>query len=144
MGGDITWKDDLNLANFYTDKWMKDNSRFVDRDKLDKLDKLHNQRIRGMNITRIEYSSMATIDELIMAESYMELVVERIKSKGYEVPTTLSKTLEDCSKDLKCKLKNKREQDLYKLKQERETLLSNEEKIINIDKKIDELIKLLS
>lgn len=92
-----------------------------------------------MTLTRIEYGPGATVDQLIMAEAYMQIVVDRIKANGYEVPSVLANELTKCSSELKVKMFSDRQRQLTALKLRRDQLLPNDQKLRNIEAEIADL-----
>lgn len=97
-----------------------------------------------VDLTRIEYGTGATIDQLIMAEAYMQVVADRIKANGHEVPDTLANALEKTTLDLKIKLAADRRRKLAALRLKREQLLSADEKRGKVEREIAELEALLA
>lgn len=104
-----------------------------------------NQRLDNkMDLTRIEYGTGASIEQLIMAEAYMQVVADRIKANGHEVPDTLTNALDKCSVDLRVKLDGDRRRKLAALRLKREQLLSADEKRGKVEREISELEAILA
>lgn len=97
-----------------------------------------------VDLTRIEYGTGATIDQLIMAEAYMQVVADRIKANGHEVPDSLANALEKCTLDLKIKLAADRRRKLAALRLKRDQLMTAEDKRQKVEKEIADLEALLA
>lgn len=96
-----------------------------------------------MDITRVEYGPAASMDQLVMAEAYMQVVADRIKANGHEVPADLADKLDKCSRDLTLRLRSERQNELALLRKQREDLLSADDKRAKLEARITKLEELL-
>lgn len=84
-------------------------------------------------------SEASTIESLITAEAALTVLVNQIKSNGYEVPQDLQNRLDECSAELKVKMRADNQRQLKALELRLEQLLTNNEKRRNIEKEIASL-----
>lgn len=111
------------------------------------LSKTYNKHIKQsgdkMDLTKIEYGNYATMEQLVIAEAYFQVVADRIKANGHEVPESLAKELDKCTYDLKAKLRGETRMKLAAMRVRRNELLTIDEKRIRLDKEIEDLEKKL-
>ena len=84
-------------------------------------------------------SVATTIEQLITAEACLQLLANQIKANGYEVPQDIQNRLDECSIELKTKLRADRQRQLKALELRLEQLLTNNEKRKNLEKEIESL-----
>lgn len=96
-----------------------------------------------MTLLRIEYGPGATIEQLILAEAYMQVVADRVVANGHEVPAVLANELSKCSTELDHRLRSDRLRQLAALRLRREKLLPTDQKLRNIEAEMAELEKRL-
>lgn len=89
-----------------------------------------------VNIMRIEYGPSSTIEQLITAEAILQVVTERIKTNGYDVPSDIANILDEVSADLTRKMRDSRRKELRALELKRDQLLSSKDKLRNLDAEI--------
>lgn len=84
-------------------------------------------------------SVASTVEQLIVAESCLQVIANQIKANGYDVPQDIQNRLDECSIELKTKLRADRQRQLKALELRLEQLLTNNEKRKNLEKEIEAL-----
>ena len=95
-------------------------------------------------VMNIEYGSAASIEQLIMAQAYFQIVVNQIKSNSHEVPRDLQESLDATTRDLNDKLRADRTRQIRAIKLQLEQLMSADEKRSKLAAelaKLEELVK---
>lgn len=84
-------------------------------------------------------SQATTVEQLVTAEAALQVLVNQIRANGYEVPQDLQARLDECSLELKTKMRADRQRQLKALELRLEQLLTNNEKRRNLEKEISSL-----
>lgn len=95
-------------------------------------------------VMNIEYGSAASIEQLIMAQAYFQIVVNQIKSNSHEVPRDLQESLDATTRDLNDKLRADRTRQIRAIELQLEQLMSADEKRTKLAAelaKLKELVK---
>jgi len=101
------------------------------------------ERVSIQKIMNVEYGSAATIEQLIMAQAYFQVVVNQIKTNGHDVPKDLQEALDATTRDLNDKLRADRRRQIKALEIQREQLLSADEKRSKIEAELAKLRELV-
>lgn len=94
-----------------------------------------------MTMMRLEWGVNSTIEQLIMAEAWFQLMAERIEANGHAVPSALTVDLANVSSTLNQRLRADRMKELAALKLRRDQLLPSNVKLRNINDEISRLEK---
>ena len=84
-------------------------------------------------------SVASTVEQLVTAEAALQLLANQIKANGHEVPQDIQTRLDECTTELKLKLRNDRMRQLRALELRLEQLLSTGEKRRNLEREIESL-----
>lgn len=90
-------------------------------------------------LTKISYGANASIEDLIIAQAYFQVVTDRIKANGFEVPDNLDTILREVSRDLDERIRLDKERQLKTLELRLESLLSQDEKRKKVADEIQKL-----
>lgn len=84
-------------------------------------------------------SQASTIESLITAEACLQLLTNQIKANGYDVPQDLLTRLDECSVELKTRMRSDRQRQLRALELRRDQLLTADQKRAKVEAEITAL-----
>ena len=87
----------------------------------------------------IHSGSNASTDQLVIAQAYFQVVVDRIIANGHSVPANLARDLENTTKELNQRMILYAQRELAIIKMKRESVLPTETKLTNYSKQIEVL-----
>lgn len=102
------------------------------------------EKVSVRNIMTIEYGPMASIEQLVLAQAYFQLVANQVKTNGHEVPRDLQTALDATTRDLNDKLRADRTRQIKAIELQLEQLMSADEKRAKLATelaKLKELVK---
>ena len=133
---------DLSASISIVDRFMEERTRQmlfgpseINREKISKLHPPTKEN--EMNITEktlvksfmaVEHGPGASEEDLILASGYFHAVEREIKLQGNTVPTKFQQAIDAVDRDLGIKQQDSKQRKLQELREERDSLLSKEEK----------------
>ena len=101
------------------------------------------ERAQIQRVMNIEYGTAASIDQLIMAQAYFGVVIDKVKALGNDVPRDLQATYDACTRDLNSKLRDERMKQIRAFEVQLEQLMSADEKRAKISAELARLKELV-